>query len=106
FATARGLLLRAHESARGLRVQRARVDELVAIAQQIHHPIFHAVAEMALGRLEHAGGAREEALMRMRRGYDLYEETGAQLSLGQFAGFVAEAHLEAGQVVVARELLE
>lgn len=106
FATASGLVLRAHESARGLRLQRARVDELVGIAERRHHPLFHAVAEMALGRLEQAGGAGEEGLLRMRRGYDLYEETGAQLSLPQFAGFVAEAHLEAGQIAVARELLE
>jgi tRNA A-37 threonylcarbamoyl transferase component Bud32/DNA-binding transcriptional ArsR family regulator len=106
FATARGLLLREHDSARGLRLQRARVEELVAIAERLHHPIFHAMAEMALGRLEHASDAEEEGLIRMRRGYDLYEETGAQLSLAQFAGFVAEAHLEAHQVAAARELLE
>jgi len=106
FATARGLLLREHESARGLRLQRARASELLAIAERHHHPIFHAVAEVALGRLEHASGADEEGLTRMRRGYDLYEETGAQLSLAQFAGFVAEAHLEAGQIGAARELLE
>jgi tRNA A-37 threonylcarbamoyl transferase component Bud32 len=106
FAVSQGLLLREHESTRGLCVQRARVRELVAIAERIHHPIFHAVAEIALGRLEHAGGAEEEGLLRMRRGYDLYEETGAQLSLAQFAGFLAEAHLEAGLIAAARELLE
>jgi len=106
FATARGLLLREHESTRGLRMQRARVSELVAIAERLHHPIFHAVGEIALGRLEHAAGTEEEGLIRMRRGYDLYEETGAQLSLAQFAGFLAEAHLEAGLIAAARELLE
>jgi tRNA A-37 threonylcarbamoyl transferase component Bud32 len=106
FAVSRGLLLREHESTRGLRVQRARVRELVAIAERLHHPIFHAVGEIALGRLEHAGGTEEDGLLRMRRGYDLYEETGAQLSLAQFAGFLAEAHLEAGLISAARELLE
>jgi hypothetical protein len=42
----------------------------------------------------------------MRRGFELYEETGAQLSLVQYAGFVAEAHLELGRCSAARELIE
>jgi hypothetical protein len=105
FSTARDLLLREHESAQGLCLQHEHVRELMAAAERLHHPIFHAVAELALGRLEHARGSGE-GLMRMRRGYDLYEETGAQLSLALFAGFVVEAHLEARELGAARELLE
>jgi ATP/maltotriose-dependent transcriptional regulator MalT len=99
-------LLREHESAPGLRRQKRRVAELVALAERLRHPIFHAVAEVALGRLELAQGGAAEGLLRMRRGYDLYEETGAQLCLAEYGGFVAEAHLEAGQLGPTRELLE
>jgi tRNA A-37 threonylcarbamoyl transferase component Bud32 len=105
FGALRGLLLREHESTRGRRAQQARVAELAAMAQRLRHPILHAVAEIAAGRLEQARGERS-GLPRMQRGYDLYEETGARLGLAQFAGFVAEAQLELGQVIAARELLE
>jgi hypothetical protein len=103
--TSRGLLVREHESPRGRRSQQARVAELAAMGQRLRHPIFHAVAEIATGRLELARGERN-GLLRMQRGYDLFEETGARLCLAQFAGFVAEAQLEAGQPAAARELLE
>lgn len=103
--TSRGLLLREHESPRGRRAQQARVTELAAMGQRLRHPIFHAVAEVAAGRLELARGEKN-GLLRMQRGYDLFEDTGARLCLGQFAGFVAEAQLEAGQPLAARELLE
>jgi len=105
FGTSRGLLLREHDSPRGRRAQQARVTELAAVGQRLHHPIFHAVAEIAAGRLELARGEKN-GLLRMQHGYDLFEETGARLCLGQFAGYVAEAQLEAGQPSAARELLE
>jgi predicted ATPase len=105
FGVLRGLLLRDHESPRGRRAQQARVAELTAMAQRLRHPIFHGVAEIAAGRLEQARGERS-CLLRMQRGYDLFEETGARLGLAQFAGFVAEAQLESGQAAAARELLE
>jgi class 3 adenylate cyclase/tRNA A-37 threonylcarbamoyl transferase component Bud32 len=104
-STSRGLLLREHDSPRGRRAQQARVTDLAALGQRLRHPIFHAVAEVAAGRLELARGERN-GLLRMQRGYDLFEDTGARLCLGQFAGFVAEAQLEAGQPLAARELLE
>jgi predicted ATPase len=105
FGTSHGLLLREHETPRGQRAQQARVAELTALGQRLRQPIFHAVAEIAAGRLEQARGERN-GLLRMQRGYDLFEDTGARLCLAQFAGFVAEAQLEAGQPVAARELLE
>jgi hypothetical protein len=72
----------------------------------MRHPLFHAVAEIAGGRAELARGFRDPGLIRMRRGFELYEETGAQLSLVQYAGVVAEAYLESGRWSAARELLE
>ena len=42
----------------------------------------------------------------MRSGYELYEQSGTQLCLAEYAGFVAEAHLEAGQVAAARSLID
>jgi tetratricopeptide (TPR) repeat protein len=106
FGTALGLLQREHESSLGLSHQERRVQQLAKVAQQVRHPLFHAVAEIAAGRLELARGLREPGLSRMRRGLELYEETGAQLSLVQYAGFVAEAHLESGRLLAARELIE
>ncbi len=106
FGTLYGLLVRDHELPAGLRRQQGRVERLVSFAERIRHPIFHAVAEIGQGRLELVRGERADGLSRLRRGYDLYEETGAQLSLAHYAGFVAEAHLELGQVAFARELLE
>ncbi|HKO93077.1 MAG TPA: protein kinase [Polyangiaceae bacterium] len=106
FGTALGILQREHESSSGLLRQQQRVQELTRAAAQVRHPLFHAVAEIAGGRLELARGAMDAGLIRMRRGLELYEETGAQLSLVQYAGFVAEAHLESGRLAEARELIE
>jgi hypothetical protein len=106
FGTLHGLLLREHALPVALQRQQGRAERLMQVAEQIRHPIFHAVAEIGLGRLELVSGVREEALLRLRRGYDLYEETGAQICLAQYAGFVMEAHIEVGQIGFARELLE
>lgn len=106
FGAALGLLQREHESSSGISRQQHRVQELVKVAEQVRHPLFHAVAEIAGGRLELARGLGDAGLIRMRRGFELYEQTGAQLSLVQYAGFVVEAHLERARWSVARELLE
>jgi ATP/maltotriose-dependent transcriptional regulator MalT len=106
FSTALGILLREHETESGLGMQRARAEQLLDLAEQLRHPVFHAVAEVALGRLRAVAGDVEGGLERMRRGYELYEETGAQLCLAEYAGFVAEAYLESGKVSEARQLIE
>jgi serine/threonine protein kinase len=106
FSTSLGLMLRDHESASGLLAQRARSEQLLELAEQLRHPVFQAVAEIALGRLRMAEGALEAGLSGMLRGYELYAQTGAQLCLTEFAGFVLEAHLEAGQIARARDLIE
>jgi hypothetical protein len=105
FSTALGILLRDHEAPESFRAQRVRAEQLFDLAEQLRHPVFHAVAEVALGRLRAHDGALDEGLAAMRRGYQLYEETGAQLCLAEYAGFVAEAHLDAGHVDLARDLL-
>ena len=106
FGILLGILQREHESSLGLLRLEQRVLELTRVAQQMRHPLFHAVAEIAGGRAELARGFRDPGLIRMRRGFELYEETGAQLSLVQYAGVVAEAYLESGRWSAARELLE
>jgi serine/threonine protein kinase len=106
FSTALGILQREHESEAGLKAQRARAEHLLDLAEQLRHPVFHAVAEVALGRLRAFAGDVEGGLASMLRGYELYEETGAQLCLAEYAGFVAEAHLECGKIFGARQLIE
>ncbi len=106
FGAALGLVQREHEESGGLEQQELRVQALLRVAEQVRHPLFQAVAEIAGGRLELARGAVDTGLSRMRSGYELYEETGAHLSLVQYAGFVAEAHLDSGRLAMARELIE
>jgi hypothetical protein len=106
FSTALGVLRREHEEEAQHAAQRARAEALLTLADLLRHPVFRAVADVALGRLRAARGEVEEGLADMRRGYDLYEQSGTQLCLAEYAGFVAEAHLEAGQVASARELID
>lgn len=106
FSTALGVLRREHEVERQRDVQQARAEALLVLADLLRHPIFRAVADVALGRLRAARGEVDEGLADMRRGYDLYEQSGTQLCLAEYAGFVAEAHLEAGRVASARELID
>jgi hypothetical protein len=105
FSTALGILRRDHEVEAERDAQRARAQKLLELADLLRHPIFRAVADVALGRLRVAQGEVDEGLASMRRGYDLYEQSGTQLCLAEYAGFVAEAHLEAGRVASARELI-
>ncbi len=106
FSTALGILRHEHEAEEPREAQRARAEALLTLADLLRHPIFRAVADVALGRLRAARGEVEEGLADMRRGYDLYEQSGTQLCLAEYAGFVAEAHLEAGRVASARELID
>jgi hypothetical protein len=105
FSTALGILRREHEVEAQREAQRVRAQKLLELADLLRHPIFRAVADVALGRLRVAQGEVDEGLASMRRGYDLYEQSGTQLCLAEYAGFVAEAHLEAGRVASARELI-
>jgi hypothetical protein len=106
FSTALGVFSRDHESDVLGEAQRARARSLLDLADLLRHPIFRAVAEVALGRLDLADGDIAGGLAGMRRGYDLYEQSGMQLCLAEYAGFVAEAHLWAGEVGAARELID
>jgi hypothetical protein len=106
FSTALGILRREHEAPDQRDTQRARADALLELADLLRHPIFRAVADVALGRLRVVRGEVDEGLATMRRGYDLYEQSGTQLCLAEYAGFVAEAHLEAGRAASARELID
>ena len=83
-----------------------RPRSLLDLADQLRHPIFRAVADVALGRLTIADGDITAGLTSMRRGYDLYEQSGMQLCLAEYAGFVAEAHLWAGELATARALID
>jgi hypothetical protein len=106
FSTALGILRREHEAPDRRDAQRARADALLELADLLRHPIFRAVADVALGRLRVVWGEVDEGLAAMRRGYDLYEQSGTQLCLAEYAGFVAEAHLEVGRAASARELID
>ena len=106
FSTALGILRRDHETEPELTAQRARAEALTELADLLRHPVFRAVADVALGRLRVARGEVDAGLDTMRRGYDLYEQSGTQLCLAEYAGFVAEAHLTAGRVATARELVD
>jgi serine/threonine protein kinase len=106
FGTGLGILRRDHAAPGERAAQQARAEALLDLADLLRHPIFRAVADVALGRLRVARGEREDGLASMRRGYDLYEQSGMQLALAEYAGFVAEAYLEAGEVARARELLD
>lgn len=106
FATGLGILRRDHALESERPAQQARAEALLDLADLLRHPIFRAVANVAIGRLRLARGEREEGLTGMRRGYDLYEQSGMQLALAEYAGFVAEAYLEAGEVAPARELID
>jgi serine/threonine protein kinase len=106
FGTGLGILRRDHALPSERSAQQARAEALLELADLLRHPIFRAVADVAIGRLRVASGAREEGLACMRRGYDLYEQSGMQLALAEYAGFVAEAYLEAGEVARARELID
>lgn len=105
FSTALGILQRDHAGDATRDAQRVRAQKLLELADLLRHPVFRAVADVALGRLRMAVGEVDEGLASMRRGYDLYEQSGTQLCLAEYAGFVAEAHLEAGRVASARELI-
>jgi hypothetical protein len=106
FSTALGILRREHETEGDRPAQQARAGALLELADLLRHPIFRAVADVALGRLRMARGEIEQGLDAMRRGYDLYEQSGTQLCLAEYAGLVAEAHLEAGRVTTARALVD
>jgi len=106
FSTALGVLRREHHTEEQRVAQQARAESLLGLADLLRHPIFRAVAEVALGRLRLARGEIEAGLAMMRSGYELYEQSGTQLCLAEYAGFVAEAHLEAGEVAAARSLID
>jgi hypothetical protein len=106
FSTALGVLCREHETDEQRAAQQARAEALLGLADLLRHPIFRAVAEVALGRLRLARGEVEAGLITMRRGYELYEQSGTQLCLAEYGGFVAEAYLEAGEVAAARSLID
>jgi serine/threonine protein kinase len=106
FSTALGVLTRDHETELGWPAQESRARALFDLADLLRHPIFRAVADVALGRLRIARGEIAEGLAGMRRGYDLYEQSGTFLCLAEYAGFVAEAHLQAGEVSHARSLID
>jgi serine/threonine protein kinase len=106
FSTALGVLTRDHEAESTWRAQESRTRSLFDLADLLRHPIFRAVADVAVGRLRVARGEVAEGLACMRRGYELYEQSGTFLCLAEYAGFVAEAHLSAGEVSQARDLID
>lgn len=106
FSTGLGILMSEHHSRESLLSQRTRARELLDIAEQLRHPVFRAVADIALGRLQIAGGDVDDGLATMRRGYDLYKQSGTLLCLAEYAGFVAEALVEEADASEALELLE
>jgi serine/threonine protein kinase len=106
FSTALGVLTRDHQAESSWRAQESRTRALLELADLLRHPIFRAVADVAVGRLRIARGEIADGLAGMRRGYELYEQSGTFLCLAEYAGFVAEAHLSAGEVSQARDLID
>ncbi len=81
-------------------------DETIALASDRGLPLWAGQGMIWRGAAMIGLGEVERGTLQLMEGIGSYSATGAQLGITYWISFVAEAHLRAGRVRLARELLE
>lgn len=81
-------------------------DEAIAIGTEQGAPFWLAEGLLHKGFSQLLDGQADQSLATMQSGLDVFDLTGAKLSLGHFYGTIAEAHLHAGRPEAALERVD
>ena len=81
-------------------------DETIAFAAERGLPLWTGQGMIWRGAAMIGRGEVERGTLEVMEGIRIYSATGAQLGITYWISFLAEAHLKAGRVRLARELLE
>jgi predicted ATPase len=87
-------------------VARMRAETTIEIANEHHLPMRLGFGTMGRGAALIGLGLQAEGIAQIRAGLANWNATGARLMEPQWFGFIAEAHLQAGQLDEARSALD